>query len=403
MPLRKSRRSNEAPPKIDVLKITKGGLGPVRPCTLEIYPLTVFVGRQGTGKSLVAQVLYALEELPFLTQYVQSQQREKLTPKDLFARVVDQLRSAERRFAGFSSGTTTVEWHRREEWEVAGRDEFCFSMYKATSGTAANKSSQEIVATLASRGLHPKRHAVFIPTERMVVSQLRSALAERVLSLPITYELFADWLDLASGVEPDAKNPRIALIGRLSEDALSGVARRHGETWKWTWRVGRRASTLDLDMASSGQRANWSIGYLAQALFHLRELRDFARVLTVFVEEPELHLHPEAQVKMVQILAVLVNAGFRVVVTTHSLNILYALNNLLLARRRFGLTKGRDLPDPDMRLRVEDVAVYDFTMNAAPRAIVDREQAFIDEHELGDVGAALGEEMNLLLNREPPR
>jgi AAA15 family ATPase/GTPase len=153
-------------------------------------------------------------------------------------------------------------------------------------------------------------------------------------------------------------------------------------------------------MASSGQRANWSLGYLANALFALRSQRDFARVLTLFIEEPELHLHPDAQVKMSQIVAVLVNAGFRVVVTTHSLNVVYSLNNLLLPRTRFNLTEGVGLPDPAMRIRVADIAVYDFS-NGTPRDLVDRQEAFIDEHELGDVGARLGAEMNLLLNREP--
>jgi hypothetical protein len=121
MPKRRSKRSPGRAPRVDNVEISGQGLGPVRPCALEIRPLTVFVGRQGTGKSLVAQVLYALEELPFLTHYVQGQQREKLGAEALFARIVDQLRSAERRFACFSEGTTTVDWHRGEEWEGAAQ------------------------------------------------------------------------------------------------------------------------------------------------------------------------------------------------------------------------------------------------------------------------------------------
>jgi len=402
MALARLRKTAAAQPRIDVLTIKRAGLGPVRPSRIEIRPLTVFVGRQGTGKSLIAQVLYALEELPFLAQYVQSQQRAALTPEQLFARVFDQLRSAERRFGGFADGTTNIEWVRGEEWEVAGQREMSFAMYRATSRTLASGKSQQIVATLASLGMRPKRHAVFVPTERMVISQLRSALAERVLSLPITYELFADWLDLASRVQGDVDDPRAVLITRLSEEALEGHARRRGDQWKWNFprRGNPPQGTLDLDMASSGQRANWSLGYLANALFALRSQRDFARVLTLFIEEPELHLHPDAQVKMSQIVAVLVNAGFRVVVTTHSLNVVYSLNNLLLARTRFNLTEGVGLPDPAMRIRVADIAVYDFS-NGTPRDLVDRQEAFIDEHELGDVGARLGAEMNLLLNREP--
>jgi hypothetical protein len=396
--MRKQRR-------IDVLKVRGNSLGPVLPCTLEIHPLTVFVGRQGTGKSLVAQVLYALEELPFLAQYVQAQQRKHLEPEELFARVVDQLRSVERRFGGFSGGTTTIDWKRGEEWEVSGRDQFSFSMYRATNRTRASADSQDIVSALASRGIRSKRHAVFVPTERMVVSQLRSALSERVLSLPITYELFADWLELAAAVHDNVTDDRAKLITKLTEEALDGRPKRIGSQWKWSFPLveepGTRG-TLDLDMASSGQRANWSLGYLGAALFALREQREFASTLTLYIEEPELHLHPEAQVKMSQVIAVLVNAGFRIVVTTHSLPIIYSLNNLSLAHKRFGREKGKGLPDPRMRIDAADLAVYDFS-DRKPRDLVDRKEHFIDEHELGDVGARLGAEMNLLLNRERAR
>lgn len=391
--------------RIDTLEISKGQLGPVPPCTLQIRPLTVFVGRQGTGKSLVAQVLYALDELPFLAQYVQSQQRNRLSAPKLFARVVDQLRSAERRFAGFASKQTHIDWTRGTPWTVptASRT-FSFTMYKAARLTRPTATSARVVGALAHRGVRPTRHAVFVPTERMMVSQLRSAISDRVLSLPITYELFANWLDLAAGVQDDIEEAGAKAILALSEQALAGRARRLGDQWKWDFVSGRGKNrtrgTLDLDMASSGQRANWSLAYLAHALFELRNRRDFAQELTIFVEEPELHLHPAAEVAMSRILAVLVRSGFRVVVTTHSLNILYSFNNLMLADKKLGATKVKNAPDPSMRLHADEVSVYAFT-GGVPRDLVDRKESFIDEHELGDIGAELGAEMNFLLNHEP--
>ena len=69
-------------------------------------------------------------------------------------------------------------------------------------------------------------------------------------------------------------------------------------------------------MASSGQRANWSLFYLAQALFELQDSREVSRPVTLFIEEPEIHLHPAGQRAVAETLAYLVHAGFRVVVTT---------------------------------------------------------------------------------------
>jgi ABC-type multidrug transport system ATPase subunit len=145
-------------------------------------------------------------------------------------------------------------------------------------------------------------------------------------------------------------------------------------------------------MASSGQRANWSLPYIAQTLFDLRETGEVAQSVTLFVEEPEIHLHPRAQVEMVRILAMLVHAGFRVVLTTHSLNVIYALNNFMQASR-LGDAVEEGIPEPEIRLSPRDVSVYAFTQEA-PRQLVDEEAAFIDERELGEVSEDLAAGLN---------
>ena len=48
------------------------------------------------------------------------------------------------------------------------------------------------------------------------------------------------------------------------------------------------------------------------------------------IDEPELNLHPQNQRKVAQLLAMLVNHGIKVFVTTHSDTIIRELNTLLL-------------------------------------------------------------------------
>jgi len=146
-------------------------------------------------------------------------------------------------------------------------------------------------------------------------------------------------------------------------------------------------------MASSGQRANWSIPYIGRTLFSLRGTGDIATELTLFVEEPEIHLHPGAQRELVKILALLVNRGFRVVVTTHSLTVLYTLNNLLQASK-LGSRHSDDVPGPELRLDPDQVSVYAFEAGREPRQLVDREKAFVDERDLGLVAEELSAELN---------
>lgn len=51
----------------------------------------------------------------------------------------------------------------------------------------------------------------------------------------------------------------------------------------------------------------------------------------LIIDEPEMNLHPEAQAKLIEFLAMLVNAGLNVVITTHSPYIIDHLANLIKA------------------------------------------------------------------------
>jgi predicted ATPase len=55
----------------------------------------------------------------------------------------------------------------------------------------------------------------------------------------------------------------------------------------------------------------------------------------LFIDEPELNLHPENQIKIARLLVRLINSGIRVFITTHSDYIIKELNNLLMLARDF--------------------------------------------------------------------
>ena len=50
----------------------------------------------------------------------------------------------------------------------------------------------------------------------------------------------------------------------------------------------------------------------------------------LMIDEPELNIHPKNQRKIARLLASLVNAGLRIVISTHSDYIVRELNNLLM-------------------------------------------------------------------------
>lgn len=98
---------------------------------------------------------------------------------------------------------------------------------------------------------------------------------------------------------------------------------------------------------------------LAPMVLFLRDGMDVGD--TLFIEEPEAHLHPAAQTEMAYTLARLVNAGVRVVATTHSDWLLKAFANLM-REGEFNETTGGgvDESSAQVRLRPEDVGVWLF-------------------------------------------
>ncbi len=80
----------------------------------------------------------------------------------------------------------------------------------------------------------------------------------------------------------------------------------------------------------------------------------------LILEEPESHLHPASQRRMAQGIVRLVNAGVRVLITTHSDYFVGQLNNLLQVGRASGRTRKRKGFEAVDGLKSEDIAAYHF-------------------------------------------
>ena len=88
---------------------------------------------------------------------------------------------------------------------------------------------------------------------------------------------------------------------------------------------------IPLDMASSSVRG------LCNLYFHLKHKTD-ANYL-VIIDEPESHLTPQNQIEMARLIARCVNAGIKILITTHSDYIIKELNNLIMLSHDF---EGKD-------------------------------------------------------------
>jgi hypothetical protein len=110
---------------------------------------------------------------------------------------------------------------------------------------------------------------------------------------------------------------------------------------------------LELPVASS------MVKELAPLVLYLRYLAKPGEWL--IIDEPEMNLHPEAQAKLTEFLAMLVNAGLPVLITTHSPYIVDHLSNLMKAAESTEPEAIQDkfyLQNKDAFISKHDVSVY---------------------------------------------
>lgn len=393
----------------EIIKI-KGGLGPLKagePIQLNIKPLTVFIGPQGTGKSLLSQLLYFFRDIEYLLSHYFSQEGPDATVR----KVVEGIRAGELTNRALASFLTTPKVHVQYNSDEEELKEIAFYQSNRRINPlspfrrSVEKWLQRIVDDPSVSGrLFAK--ALFVPAERTFYSRFINAspalLGDR--ALPITMREFAKALGRAADTHQKWQNeaafpPEVHQINNLVTAELGGratIATRGPYARQWQWLPESSQQPLEIEMASSGQMGAWPLVSTIQAVWGWPSSQ---RPKYIHIEEPETHLHPAAQVAIVNMLAFLVNHGFKLVITTHSLELLYAINNLILAFQRLEQRELQNgFPPPPIRLNPEDVTAYLFADGTVQKIMTESHQ--IDEGILGRVLGGLEIEFNQLMAHE---
>lgn len=118
---------------------------------------------------------------------------------------------------------------------------------------------------------------------------------------------------------------------------------------------GKEAFRVPLHLASSSARG------LAGFYFYLKHMARPGQLL--IIDEPEAHLHPVNQMEIARLLARCVNAGLRVLITTHSDYIVKELNNLIMLSgdvrgKKAFVSKHKKTYGADDFLNKDDVRAY---------------------------------------------
>jgi predicted ATP-dependent endonuclease of OLD family len=135
---------------------------------------------------------------------------------------------------------------------------------------------------------------------------------------------------------------------------------------------------LEIAIASS------MVKELSPLVLYLRYLAKPNELL--IIDEPEMNLHPEAQVKMIELLAMLSNAGLNILITTHSPYVVDHLTNLIKAyeaENQESICNQFYLKHTDAFISKDNVSVYLIDKGHAERAIDD--EGLIQLETFGEV------------------
>jgi len=156
---------------------------------------------------------------------------------------------------------------------------------------------------------------------------------------------------------------------------------------------------VKLMYGSSGQQeALWIL--MLSFIIILEKKKSF-----VIVEEPEAHLFPIAQKKVVDLIALMVNTtGSKAIITTHSPYILTSLNILLYSDKVEKSLKGKAVIPKSLRIPFDTFAAYKLENLADTREsmenLLDEESHMIRTDYIDEVSSISNAELERLLDRE---
>ena len=212
----------------------------------------------------------------------------------------------------------------------------------------------EMLQQIDDQGVRPER------TPLLVVDRIASRYAMPVKDNVDFTRSIENILDQESDFVEDKLSNEIKTLMSGYYASTNGVIRFKSRARK------HRAFDIPLHIASSSARG------LSDLYFYLRHVASRNDVL--FIDEPETHLDTANQVMLARVISRLVNAGLKVLVSTHSDYLIKELNNLVMLdhlRRNGGLDAKNMGYGPEDGIGGDRIRAYVAEKNSLTPCVVD--------------------------------
>jgi len=299
-------------------KLEVSSFGPISDGAVEFGDLTILVGPQASGKSLLVQLFKAIADAGSIRNTLKEYGFEWLHSRN-------PLRSYLNLYFGEGMGSI---WGSSTRILVDGkRLDFEHSVVRPPSAMGTDQS------------------VFLIPAQRVLVLEdgWPSPTFSRSTEVPYCTRVFSDGLrgflgiEAASSKGPLFPRPRLlkAELRRQVDEGIYVGAKlrleRRGMRQRLVLEPPGGGSSLPYSVWSAGQREFTPLLLGLYSLMPPTKITKREHIQSVVIEEPEMGLHPQAIMSFCLLVFELLHRGYRVVVSTHSpvvLDVVWALRDL---------------------------------------------------------------------------
>lgn len=373
--------------------------GPITDLDIEIRPLTLFIGTQGSGKSTISKLLTICRDIRWWLQI--------LNENDVMKPFVDF--GINEYFRDDSYFLYIINDDEKIKYE---KGKFCLQLHDKANKETGIKALEYVIAetsvsALGEDGLTKEnlsdphtinflkansRMGLYVLAERNLVGNLSDSLASIMLhKIPLSNPLL-EYMSIFEKAKKEFSTYDIPFFGVkfVKKDSRERIE------------LINKGKDLPLSACSSG----------LQSALPMLMVIDYALKIDCFnsfvVEEPEQNLFPENQREVLGFFATrLMNEkGNKFVLTTHSPYLLSCLNVLMLAYKLQEHEEVRkqvdEIVNPDYAISPEKVAVYSLNPHATDepfcKNLISEKTGLVSVNELDSVSEIIGDDFDRLYN-----
>lgn len=420
------------------MKLTVENFSCIQNAEIELGTINVLIGPQASGKSVISKLIFFFLDL-------QSDQQEKINQEKTFDTFSEELKlrfadwfptsawGAKKFKIEFEAGDFKIRLTRVSYaesvnnnlrlWVSSPIKEFykqALELVKATRAKSRSKDKpyahlelswrtrQEIDKSLrALLGENYVSQLTFIPAGRSFFTNLGRAFMAfdqgRILD-PITVRFGRFYTTLVHETAILGERLGRKELEQELAEILGGELHWEGEKVSVKCQDGR---VIPISALSSGQQELLPLFVAFASVDRYSDRRDKNTAELTIIEEPEAHLFPNAQSRLIQGLVGFSNAGSstrRLLLTTHSPYVLAKINNLIKAGQLERTLSKQHQPELNAtipkrsRISTNSARAYAI-INGTVVSLID-EDGLINAEYLDDVSSEIGGEFSKLLDLE---